>query len=104
MALLLIDPKFCITHKTNPKKVDGYYQALLKGASFPYIEVLQVGSYFVVRDGNHRAMAHLQAGERVWAQVFQESEYQSNLWLLGKRLAQAKRMNYNKLNEKTSCS
>jgi hypothetical protein len=100
--LCLIDPKFCILHKTNPQKVNQYYQALLNGASFPAIEVLQVGHYFVVRDGNHRALAHLQAKELVWAQVFQVEDYQEHLWLLGKRLAQAQKLNYNKSNEKAS--
>lgn len=104
MSLILIDPNFCVTHKTNPLKVNRYSQALQQGAQFPAIEVVQVGLYFVVRDGNHRAMAHLQAGEMVWAQVFDLEDYSENLWLLGKRLAQAKQMNYNKINEKVSCT
>lgn len=104
MSLRLIDPKFCVLHKTNPQKVEKYQKALQTGANFPAIEVVQVGVYFVVRDGNHRTMAHLLAGEMVLAQVYTEEEYQENLWLLGKRLAQARNMAYNKNNEKTARS
>lgn len=104
MSLFLIDPNFCITHKTNPLKINQYHQLLINGANFPPIEVLQIGQYFVVRDGNHRTLAHLQAGELIWANVYQIWEYESHLWLLGNRIALAKKMNYNQVNEKTSSS
>lgn len=85
MKLCLIDPINCITHPTKSEKVTKYLKALENDANFPPIEVVEYKGKYVVRDGNHRTMAHLAAGELIWAYVFTYEEY-PNKWLLGARL------------------
>ncbi len=90
MHLILIDPSLCVTHKTNHEKVQKYYESLIKGANFPPIEVLKKDNKYIVKDGNHRTMAHLKANEMVWAYVFDEKDFEESVWLLGKRLGKFK--------------
>lgn len=85
MKLCQIDPSLCITHKTNPEKVAKYAKLIDAGSIFPPIEVYFHNGKYIVRDGNHRTMAHLLLNELVWANVFSGNDYESK-WLLGKRL------------------
>lgn len=86
MNLCLIDPKLCVTHRTCPVKVNKYHQALVNGAIFPPIEVMIKDGQYLVKDGNHRSMAHLKANELVWAYVMDEEDFEESRWLLGRRL------------------
>jgi hypothetical protein len=74
-----------VTHKTKKDKVEKYSKLLESGAIFPPIEVYFYNGKYIVRDGNHRTMAHLVTGDLVWAYVFEGDNYE-NKWLLGKRL------------------
>lgn len=91
MNLRLIEPQFCITHKTHPQKVEHYYKLLTSASvNFPPIEVVLINGYYLVKDGNHRTRAHLKAQEPLWAYVFEPEDYTESLWLLGKRLGKIK--------------
>lgn len=85
MKLIQIDPFQCVTHKTNPAKVEKYSKLIDSGVIFPPIEVMFLNGKYIVRDGNHRTMANLLLKEMIWAYVFEEDEFDSK-WLLGKRL------------------
>ena len=47
----------------DSEKVERYANAMMKGEYFPSPELLKVGSYTVVRDGNHRVCAWIKCFE-----------------------------------------
>jgi hypothetical protein len=80
-----IDPKLCITHKTDDAKVQKYKALMLKGVIFPAIDSLFKDGRYYVKDGAHRTKACLELNETVLANVFDEEEFPDK-HLLGSRL------------------
>jgi len=50
------------TQQVAPKKVTQYEQDLERGDEFPPIEVENCGTFYTIRDGHHRFIAHKKLG------------------------------------------
>ena len=83
--LHFIDPKNCFGHKSNPKKVQKYYEALINGESFPPIEVVKIEDRYIILDGVHRTQAHLLLNEPVLAFIY-EADDCPKLFLAGSKI------------------
>lgn len=86
MKLCEINPSLCVFHKLNNQKVNKYKEMMQNGDIFPPIEVLFYQGRYIVKDGNHRAMASLLNNDTVWAYVFDIKDFDDSLWLLGSRI------------------